>query len=86
MTTSKIKKIHRRLSGVVVSAKADKTRVVEVTRVISHVKYGKRYRVSKRFSAHDPANTYKLGDKVLIEETRPISKTKRWRIVAKISE
>jgi len=71
--------------GVVVSAKTDKTRQVEVTRVIAHAKYGKRYRVSRRFAAHDARNAYQLGDKVMIEECRPLSKTKRWRIVRKIS-
>ncbi|HLD85927.1 MAG TPA: 30S ribosomal protein S17 [Patescibacteria group bacterium] len=77
--------ITRRLMGVVVSAKTDKTRQVEVTRVIAHAKYGKRYRVSRRFAAHDARNAYQLGDKVMIEECRPLSKTKRWRIVRKIS-
>ena len=83
MQDSKAKNSHRRLVGVVVSAKTDKTRQVEVTRVVAHAKYGKRYRLSRRFAAHDPQNTYVLGDKVIIEEARPISKTKHWRIVGK---
>lgn len=84
MTANKAKKIiHRRLSGVVVSAKSDKTRIVEITRVVAHIKYGKRFKVSQRFASHDAENVYQLGDKVVIEECRPYSKTKRWRIVAK---
>jgi small subunit ribosomal protein S17 len=84
MSEFKVKKHHRRLVGIVVSAKTDKTRQVEVTRVVAHAKYGKRFRVSRRFAAHDPKNTYVLGDKVIIEESRPMSKTKRWRIVGKV--
>lgn len=83
MTQATPKK-HRRLAGVVVSAHTDKTRIVEVTRFVTHPKYQKRLRVSRRFAAHDARNAYQLGDKVIIEECRPLSKTKRWRIVAKI--
>lgn len=75
----------RRLEGVVVSAKADKTRIVMVTRTVAHPKYGKRYQVSQRYPSHDSRNAYAVGDKVLIEETRPYSKTKRWRIVRKLA-
>ncbi len=74
---------HRRLEGVVVSAKVPKTRAVLVTRTQAHAKYGKRYQVSRRFAAHDEQNVSSLGDRVLIEETRPLSRTKRWRIVSK---
>ncbi len=85
MTNAKSPKIHRRLQGVVVSAKTDKTRIVEVSRVIAHHKYGKRFRVNKRFASHDAKNTYQLGDKVVIEQCRPMSKTKRWRIINKVN-
>lgn len=85
MTAKKSKIFHRNLSGVVVSAKADKTRIVEVRRVMAHAKYGKRYTVSRRFACHDAMNTYQQGDKVVIQECRPISKTKKWRIISKIS-
>ena len=85
MTEAKAKNFHRQLSGVVVSAKSDKTRVVEVKRTVAHAKYGKRYTVSRRFACHDAKNTCQLGDKVIIEECRPMSKTKKWRIISKIS-
>lgn len=77
-------KIKRKLEGVVVSDKMQKTRVVEVSRLKKHPKYQKYYRVSRRFKAHDENNEYKVGDKVVIEEVRPLSKEKRWRIVGKI--
>ncbi len=71
----------RRLQGVVVSDKMHKTRVVAITRMQQHPKYLKYYKVTTRFKAHDEANATKTGDKVTIEETRPISRDKRWRIV-----
>lgn len=71
----------RRLKGEVVSDKMDKTVVVKVDRTVVHPKYLKRYTVSKRFKAHDATNEVKTGDLVTIEETRPLSKGKRWRIV-----
>ncbi len=71
----------RRLNGVVVSDKMDKTIVVRVDRTVIHPKYLKRYTVSKRFKVHDEENTAKVGDQVTFEETRPLSKTKRWRLV-----
>ena len=77
-------KIKRKLEGVVVSDKMDKTAVVLVKRLKEHPKYKKRYWVSKRFKAHDEKNEYKIGDRVVIEETRPLSKEKRWRIIARI--
>ena len=57
-----------------------KTIVVSVTRKYMHKKYKKYVRQRKRFKVHDEENTAKVGDKVLIEETRPISKHKRWRL------
>ena len=73
-------KIRRKLEGVVVSDKMQKTRVVEVIRFKKHPLYKKYFKVSKRFKAHDENNEYKVGNKVIIEETRPLSKEKRWRI------
>ena len=69
------------LKGVVVSDKMDKTIVVSVSRFIKHSLYGKFYKVSKRYKAHDEENKYKIGDKVEIVETKPISKDKHFRVV-----
>ena len=77
-------KIKRRLEGIVVSQKMTKTRVVAVHRLVRHPRYQKYYRVTNRFKAHDANNEYKVGDRVVIEETRPLSKEKRWQIVNKI--
>jgi small subunit ribosomal protein S17 len=66
--------------GVVVSDKGDKTIVVKVDMIKSHPKYKKVIRRSTRFHAHDEANTAGVGDIVRIVETRPLSKTKRWRL------
>lgn len=73
----------RKLTGIVVSDKMDKTVVVRVDRVATHPKYRKQYTVSKKYHAHDPKNTYKVGEKVLIEATRPMSATKRWKVISK---
>jgi len=78
-----IKKIKRKLEGIVASDKMNKTRVVTVTYFRRHPKYLKYYKVTKRFKAHDEKNEYKIGDKVTIEEARPLSKDKRWLIVNK---
>jgi len=69
------------LKGVVVSDKMDKTVVVSVSRFVKHPLYGKFYKVSKKYKAHDEENVYKTGDKVEIVETRPISKDKRFKVV-----
>ena len=69
------------LKGVVVSDKMDKTVVVNVSRFVKHPLYGKYCKVSKKYKAHDEGNKYKIGDKVEIIETRPISKDKRFKIV-----
>lgn len=74
----------RKLQGVVVSDKMTKTRVVAVEGTRKYAKYQRLYKVTHRFKAHDEANEYKTGDKVIIEETRPLSKEKRWRIIGKI--
>jgi len=72
--------VRKTREGVVVSDKMDKTVVVEVKRLVSHPLYHKIIRRRKKFKAHDPDNTCQVGDKVLIEETRPLSRDKRWRV------
>lgn len=67
--------------GIVTSDKMDKTRVVTVHSYKVHSKYKKRYRVSKKYYADDPQNTYKMGDEITIYETRPLSKLKRWTVI-----
>jgi small subunit ribosomal protein S17 len=67
--------------GVVVSHKADKTVTVKVERRLAHPLYGKGVTRTKKVHAHDEKNEYLTGDKVRIMETRPLSKTKRWRVV-----
>ncbi len=67
--------------GVVVSDKMDKTVVVRVDRKAPHPLYKKHIIKSKKYHAHDPDNRCKVGDLVVIRETRPISKTKRWVVV-----
>lgn len=71
----------RVLQGVVVSSKTDKTITVKVERRFKHPIYKKIVKVSKKYTAHDPENTYKDGDKVSIVESRPISKTKSWVVL-----
>lgn len=85
MTTSNQKVAHRRrLQGVVVSDKMVKTVVVRVDRMKMHPKYKKRYTMSKNYKAHDEKREYHTGDKVIMEETKPLSADKRWRVVSKI--
>jgi small subunit ribosomal protein S17 len=67
--------------GVVTSDKAQKTVTVTVERKKSHPIYGKQYRWTKRYHAHDEKDECRVGDVVRIQETRPLSKTKRWRVV-----
>lgn len=71
------------LKGVVISNKMDKTIVVSVSRFIKHPLYGKFYKVSKKYKAHDEENKYKVGDNVEIVETKPISKDKHFRVISK---
>jgi len=73
----------KKFKGVVVSDKMNKTVVVRVNRFVKHPKYGKFLQTSKRYKAHDEANEYKTGDKVIIEGTRPISKDKTFKVVGK---
>ncbi|HEY4516122.1 MAG TPA: 30S ribosomal protein S17 [Candidatus Paceibacterota bacterium] len=76
-----IKKGGRIFSGVVVSDKMKDTIVVEVTRFVKHEKYKKYHKVAKKFKAHDAGNTKKIGDKVDIKETKPISKDKHFTVI-----
>lgn len=71
----------RVMQGIVVSDKGDKTIVVRIERRFAHPLLRKTIRKSKRYSAHDPENKFKVGDQVRIEECRPISKTKRWQVI-----
>ncbi|GAB5046898.1 30S ribosomal protein S17 [Thermodesulfovibrio sp. TK110] len=74
------------LKGTVVSDKMDKTVVVSVERIFQHPLYKKTIKTKKKYKAHDEENKCKLGDMVEIIESRPISKTKRWRILRIIKE
>ncbi len=73
----------RILSGTVVSDKNDKTVVVRVERKVKHPLYGKIIRRSKKYHAHDEGNEFKTGEDVRIEETKPISKNKTWRVLGR---
>ena len=73
----------RKLKGIITSDKMMKTRAVLITRLKKHPRYEKYYKVTAKFLAHDENNEYKTGDKVVIEEGRPMSKNKRWVIVGK---
>ncbi len=75
----------RTLRGTVVSDKMDKTVVVAVNTVKEHPIYRKKYKVTTKFKAHDAENTCKVGDKVEITETRPISADKRWLVARKVA-
>ena len=75
----------RVLQGVVVSDKGDKTVTVLVERRVMHPLYKKFIKRSKRYHAHDEANSFKAGDLVRIRECRPISKTKSWEVVGAVS-
>jgi len=66
--------------GVVISDKMDKSVVVQVDRLVRHPMYKKYVRRRAKYVAHDETNSCKVGDRVLIRETRPFSKTKRWRV------
>jgi small subunit ribosomal protein S17 len=67
--------------GIVESNKMEKTIVVQVSRLVKHKVYGKYIKKTTKFVAHDPENACNIGDKVRITATRPLSKTKRWRLV-----
>jgi small subunit ribosomal protein S17 len=76
--------VRRRKIGIVTSDKPDKTIVVRITTYDKHPLYKKYVRKRTKVYAHDAKNEYKAGDKVMIEQTRPISKLKRWRVIRRI--
>ena len=76
-------KVKRQLTGQVTSNKMNKTVIVKVEMVKVHPKYHKRYKVSKKYPAHVETNDYAIGDKVVIEESRPYSKTVNWKVISK---
>lgn len=82
MKDNKQKKNIRTKRGIVVSDKMDKTAVVAVERLKVHSKYKKRIKITKKYKADNPENKFKVGDKVIIIESRPLSRDKRWKIKA----
>jgi len=74
----------KQLIGEVISNKMQKTVVVLVERLKEHPKYKRRYKVRKKYKVHDERGEYHIGDRVIIEECRPISREKRWRVIKKI--
>lgn len=80
-----IKKAKRTLQGTVVSVKMDKTALVRVDRMKMHSKYKKQFKLSRKYKVHDEKGECKVGDVVRFEETRPLSKDKRWRLVSKVT-
>jgi small subunit ribosomal protein S17 len=83
MTTEQKTTGRRTLTGKVVSDKMDQTVTVEVTRRVKHKRYRKYVSLSKRYKAHDAKNEYNTDDTVVIQESRPLSKTKRWVVLAR---
>jgi len=75
---------HKLMQGIVVSDKMTKTVVVEVESIKEHPKYKRRFKMHKRFKAHDEKGEFHVGDKVIIEETKPLSKDKNWIVIRKI--
>ena len=78
--------MRKQIVGKVISDKMQKTRVVISERLIKHPKYKKYYKHRTKYYVHDEKNITKVGDVVLIEETRPLSKLKRWRLVKVLSQ
>jgi len=74
----------RQLTGTVISNKMSKTIVVRVERIKKHPKYKKRYKIHKKYKVHTESGEYNIDDKVIIEECRPISKEKRWRVISRV--
>jgi len=83
---SEAKKIIRQLTGKVVSTKMDKTAVVAVDRFIKHKKYNKQFVATKKYKVHDEKDIAKVGNIVLFQECRPISKDKCWKLVKVLKE
>ena len=82
-TNNTIITVRKKLTGKVVSDKMDKTVVVNVQRYVAHKKYGKYYKIDKRYKVHDEKNEYVVGDTVVIEECRPLSKDKNFTVLEK---
>ena len=74
----------KKLTGIVVSDKMQKTVVVQVERVKQHPKYKRRFKVHTKYKAHDEKQEFHIGDKVVIEETAPMSKDKHFKVISKI--
>lgn len=79
-----MEKEKRKLRGEVVSDKMQKTIVVAVTRLKQHPIYKKYHKVTKKYKAHDEKQEYKVGDEVIIQEIRPLSKDKRWKVIERL--
>ncbi|MFA5207824.1 MAG: 30S ribosomal protein S17 [Candidatus Paceibacterota bacterium] len=73
----------KELIGKIVSDKMQKTVVVEVERIKEHPKYKRRYKIHKKYKAHTETGEFKMGDKVVIREAKPMSKDKKWEVVSK---
>lgn len=82
-TSGKSNGVRRKLSGIVASDKMNKTVIVKVESVKVHPKYHKRFKVVKKYPARNEVADVKVGDKVVIEESRPISKTVHWVVISK---
>jgi small subunit ribosomal protein S17 len=76
----------KELTGIIVSDKMQKTVVVKVERIKEHPKYKRRYKIHKGYKAHVETDEYKTGDKVVIRESKPMSKDKNWEVIAKLSK
>ena len=74
----------KQLKGTIVSDKMQKTAVVEVELLKEHKKYKRKFKTHKNYKAHLESEDYKVGDRVLIEECKPMSKEKKWRVIKKI--
>ena len=85
MDTQENKSVQRELTGKVISNKMDKTVVVEVERRVLHPKYKKFVRTSSKYHAHDEQNACEMNEEVTIRESRPLSRKKRWVVVARPS-
>lgn len=78
--------MRKRFEGIVVSDKMDKTVIVAVDRLVKHRQYKKYVRRTSKFAAHDEQNRCAVGDRVVIIESRPLSRTKRWRVLDIVSK
>ena len=74
----------KRLQGIVVSDKMQKTVVVNVERIKEHPKYKRRYKIHKKYKAHDQNQEFHVGDKVVMEEVSPMSKDKHFKVIGKV--